>query len=56
MLVITTTETSGMTVTIYPDGDAADHGAGVRSRLFNDWTEKIINSAAHDAELKGHHR
>lgn len=55
MLVIKTTETSGMTVTIYPDEDAADHGAEVRIKLFDDWKGKIINSVAHDAELIGHH-
>ena len=55
MLVIKTTETSGMTVTIYPDEDAADHGAEVRTKLFHDWKGKIINSVAHDAELIGHH-
>ena len=56
MLVLKTRETSGMTVTIYPDEDAADHGAEVRTKLFEDWTGKIINSVAHDAELIGHHR
>ena len=45
-----------MTVIIYPDEDAADHGAEVRTKLFEDWTGKIINSVAHDAELIGHHR
>ena len=56
MLVIKTAETSGMTVTIYPDEDAADHGAELRAKLFDDWTGKIINSVANDAELIGHHR
>ena len=55
MLVIKTTETSGMTVTIYSDEDAADHGAEVRIKLFDDWKGKIINAVAHDAELIGHH-
>ena len=56
MLVIKTTETSGMTVTIYPDEDAAEHGTEVRTKLFDDWIGKIINSVAHDAELIGHHK
>ena len=56
MLVIKTTETSGITVTIYPDEDAANHGAEVRTKLFDYWKGKIINSVAHDAELIAHHR
>ena len=56
MLVLKTTETSGMTITIYPDEDAADHGTEVRAKLFDDWAGKIINSVVHDAELLGHHR
>ena len=53
MLVIKTTETSGMTVTIYPDEEAADHGAEVRRKLFEEWSGRIINSVSHDAELIG---
>ena len=56
MLVIKATETSGMTVTIYPAEGAAEHGTEVRTKLFDDWTGKIINSVAHDAELIGHHK
>ena len=56
MLVIKTTETSGMKVIIYPAEDAAEHGSQVRAKLFDDWTGKIINSVAHDAELTGHRR
>ena len=51
MLVIKTTETSGMSVTIYPNEEAADSGTQIRKELFSEWSGKIIQSTTLDAEL-----
>ena len=54
MLVIKTTETSGMYVTIYPDEEAANYSTEIRKELFDEWSEKIIQSTTLDAELIGY--
>ena len=51
MLVLKTTETSGMSVTICPDEKAADYGMEIGKELFNEWSGKIIQSTTFDAEL-----
>ena len=54
MLVLKTTETSGMSVTVYPNEEAADQGAEIRKELFSEWSGKIVQSTALDAELIGY--
>ena len=54
MLVLKTTETSGMSVTVYPNEEAADQGTEIRKKLFSEWSGKIVQSTTLDAELIGY--